>query len=536
MVRLLPIVALLWTPLAAYARPQSAAGALAELEQRLQPSLPPAQVTILLDASGSMSGRYSTVRDAALRFAEGLRTGETVTARAFSTIVTQPVEGSGASARTVLDAGLPRRPLAGLGTDLGLALSKALDDMDRADAPKLLVLFVLTDGLHQPPSDSPYSREFGQDPDWQELRQRGHALAARANLTVYGLGIGGETDIGVLRRVFPARNVELLTGDAALAGAALSRIQRNVRLMRLKTLLQEDVASGGVEVTAVKRVADERQGLVNVQCEVRNAYRYLPVSISNLHLERSDLGSPELRGTLEAPASLQLGPRERAEALLRVRAEATRPRWVLGRRQEQIHGTSIAAGTVAFPDREALEALGLPDTPRIVADALQVSVSIVYGKEWWTILGLAAALLLTVVGWVRRRSIFPAPTMAGRVSVSGNVFNLEQFGKGVVTMGPPDSDIPIGGAGLAPEKVELFIKQEGDVAQLAVRTDGLHITLNGETLVGEQILSQNDVIGFGEMEAVVLDDARTPTCVRHPGLFVVAGLVTIVLAIVLLKQ
>lgn len=529
-------LAVIWTPLAGYAQLQGAPHALKELEQRLAPSLPPAQVSILLDASGSMSGRYSTVREAALRFAEGLQTGETVTARAFAAVVTQPIEGSGAAAQAVLDAGLPRSPLAGLGTDLGLAISKALDDMDRPDAPKLLVLFVLTDGLHQPPSDSPYSRDFTYDPDWQELRRRGHALAARTNLTVYGLGIGGHTDIAVLRGIFPARNVELLTGDAALAGAALSRIQRNVRLMRLKTLLQEDLRTGGVKVTAAKRVADERLGLVNVQCQVSNAYRYLPVAVSELRLAGTDLSSPELRASLEAPASIELGPGERAEALLKVRAVAARPRWVLGRRTETISGAWRVMGTLAFRDREALAALDLPDTPRMPADPIQVNLAIVYGKAWWTILALAAAVLLTAVGWVRRQTLYPPPTMAGSIAVGGTVFDLQRFEKPVVTMGPPDSDIPIGTIGAPPEKVELFIKQEEDKAQLAVRTDGYHITVNGETLVGEQMLSQNDVIGFGEAEAVVLDNATTPTRVRHPALFIVAGLVTILLAIVLLMQ
>jgi hypothetical protein len=129
-------------------------------------------------------------------------------------VASAPLEGSVDKLAGNIAAQLPTAPLF-QHTDLGMAINKALEFFERGEANELQVLFFLTDGLHQPPPGSPYSRDFTADPQWQTLRQRAQAAAQRRQVFVYGFGLGGQTDVSLLRKIFPAANVEVVTGNAA---------------------------------------------------------------------------------------------------------------------------------------------------------------------------------------------------------------------------------------------------------------------------------------------------------------------------------
>lgn len=527
----LPPLCVFWLAIA-----QAAADPVADLARRLEPSLPRGEVVIALDASGSMSGRYAAVRSAALRFAEGLGSRETVSARAFGASITQAIVGSGAEARAALEGGLPRAPMAGTGTDLGLALSKALDDLDKPDAAPVQALFVLTDGLHQPPPDSPYSTDFVRDPNWRRLKERAAAIARRSHLTVYGLGIGGETDIGVLRQVFPAQNVEILSGDAATAGAALARLQRNLRLIRLKMLLVEDLREGKIALAPSEPKPGPSLDEWTIDCVINSTYKALPVRLTNVRLEPSGQPSAPLSANLQAPDTLQVEPQATTTVKLTARLADPRSRWALGRRQEDLSAAWRVTAIPEFPDRAALRELRIEGSPRWAPAEAALRTTIAYGKPWWAFGAFAAALVLTALGWRRRVVMLQSPGVSGTLLVGSKTIDLAQYGKESVTVGPPSADVPLPGATANTDVVTLRMREEGDSAQLAAYTEAFGVKRNGETLAGEQLVSDNDEISLGQQAFVVLSAGRALVRQRRIGMFVLGAVSLLVLAIVLIRS
>ena len=163
---------------------------LEDLYRLFQVDLPPADVVILLDASRSMAGhQYGSVRRSVVNFAPALTDKENVQLRVFGDTVSNPLEGRGGEVAGKIEGFLPQEPFFSH-TDLGLAILKGLEFLERGDASQVQTLFLLTDGLHQPPADSPYSRDFDSDPDWQDLRRRAEAPLPAAHSLRLRLRVG----------------------------------------------------------------------------------------------------------------------------------------------------------------------------------------------------------------------------------------------------------------------------------------------------------------------------------------------------------
>ncbi len=496
------------------------------LAERLNAQMSRGHVSLLLDASGSMSGRYAVVRAAALKFAEGLARGETLTARAFAANITQPIYANGGEARSLLERGLPHQPMAGTGTDLGLALSKALDDLDRPDAAPVQALFVLTDGLHQPPPDSPYGRDFATDPDWIELRKKATALAKRFTLIVYGLGIGAETDIGVLRQVFPARNVEILSGDTAAAGAVLQNLHRQLRLIRLKQVLHEDLEKGKVVIAVVSRTLDTRRLSANVTLEIGNHYRALPVTLRNLRIQ--SLEPYKAKTTSSAPTTLRLRPGEKATYSLTTQFAAHLPRWKLGRHIRHFRTTYKITCASVFDDAEALNELGLNASPTVAQSKAAVVMDVQYGKPWWLVICVAASAALSLIGWKRRLTVRPVGNLQGTIVIEGRPISLSTFNKERVSVGPDGADVPLPGLGRDKGALELYTEADGDYAQLALDTKGNLVTINGVSVLGKRLLSAGDTVTLREFQFAVLENGRFQTRMWHPLRFAIPAVLLLV--------
>lgn len=484
---------------------------LVSLANRLETVMPKADVCVLIDASGSMTGKYDAVRAAALRFAEGLSPRETLMARVFAAVVSQPMQGSGDEARAALEAGMPTTPLPGRGTDLGLALAKALDDLNRPDAAPVQMLFVLTDGLHEPPPDSPYSRSFLADPEWQMLRQRGHDLASRTRLTVYGMGIGGATDIEVLRTVFPAQNVEIATGDAAGAARALQSVLRRLRLERLRTLLQEDLGSGEIRFSLAPPSRASAAGRYEVILTVENRYKALPVLISELTLTPANgSGSP-----VSFTENITVEPNKTVSRSFEVEPKFDAHRWQLGRMRLTLPLAYEPRVQATFPDETALRALQLPARPRYAREPVGVSITDEVGIPWWLVIGTLLAFVGTVIGWFRRQTIHPQTTLVGTISFGTEVVELSNYGRSTLTCGAVGADIEIPGA---TETVQLELQQDGDYVQLAASASGVGVTVNGEPLGTCRLINSGDELTLGGATVTILNDGRTKFRYHHPAL------------------
>jgi len=130
-------------------------------------------------------------------------------------------------------------------TDLGLALAKTVDEMNRPGANNLQFVFVLTDFVHEPHGSSPYV----QGPDasaWQALAKRGEAIRAGKALQVFGLvlpvdGRAGR-DIDLVKAVLGELNV--IRADAGTLSAWFERQATEIHRTKLALLARADLAKG----------------------------------------------------------------------------------------------------------------------------------------------------------------------------------------------------------------------------------------------------------------------------------------------------
>ena len=78
---------------------------------------------------------------------------------------------------------------------------------------------------------------------------------------VYGFGIGQQTDISILRQVFPAKNVEVTVGGPAQIAVTLGRVRERLSRAQLRRSIEQEIDDGVVEVllpkTSITEDADE---------------------------------------------------------------------------------------------------------------------------------------------------------------------------------------------------------------------------------------------------------------------------------------
>jgi len=391
------------------------AGPASDLYKRFRVALPSTDVVILLDASGSMKSKYGIVREAAIEFTRTLSQTEHLHLRAFAGVPTVALEGSGDRVAAEVDRYLPPGVLPG-GTDLGLAIEKGLDFLERPDSSQLAAFFLLTDGVHEPPSGSPYSRDFERDQDWLVLRRRAHSLCEHRRVLVYGLGLRQQTDLGLLRRVFPARYVELIVGGPSIIGDVLARMRERLRRDQLREALEQELRSGRVEVSLTPDSISGPARQMDAVLTLRNLYTRLSVRIATIHVERDNQGAQDIHCSLRSgQGSALLDPGKELRVPVRVEMSAQLPARHLGRAQWKGQAVFRMLPVVSFPDEGALRDLGLADVhPTVSPPSLRVDLRVSYGIPYWVlVLGFVVLLaLVAVVLEVRRRKVREAEATA----------------------------------------------------------------------------------------------------------------------------
>lgn len=374
------------------------ASPLDDLYQLFQVDLSSADIVILLDASRSMlDHQYSQVRQAVVDFAPALTDKETLHLRVFGDVVSSPLESKGREKAGEITGNLPPEPLFSH-TDLGLAIDKGLEFLERADASRVQAFFLLTDGLHQPPGDSPYSRDFTTDPDWQALQQRAQALCLKRQVYVYGFGLGQQTDIAVLRRVFPARNVEVIVGNAAQVAYALRRVRERLSRTQLRQAIEQELNEGRVETRLAETTVAGAVTSFDVPLTIRNAYRHLPVRLEQVKVQRDANGSQEILCTVEgAPANVVLEAGKQWQGQVKGTLQAELPRWHMGKTEQGYQVSFQFVPVVHFQHQAALEELGIDlMAPSVGSPALSVDLRASYGLPWWpfVVLGIVIAAFI----------------------------------------------------------------------------------------------------------------------------------------------
>lgn len=157
-----------------------------------------ADYIVLLDNSQSMAApnRYPLTLAALPRLFEGLPAADHVSLSTFGRSVQNVYTGPPRSAAYLVGR-LPAQPTADA-TDLGPAIGAALDELERADAAPVAGVLLITDGLPDPPPDSPYADPAS--PAWAALVRRAHAVL-RDDKVIYPvlLGAGGFDDAEAAR-------------------------------------------------------------------------------------------------------------------------------------------------------------------------------------------------------------------------------------------------------------------------------------------------------------------------------------------------
>jgi hypothetical protein len=386
-------------------RPSLATDQTEDIYRLFQVDLPSADVAMLLDASRSMKDhQYANVRQAVVDFAPTLTDKETLQLRVFGDTVSSPLEGKGDEVASSVAGYLPTEPFFGH-TDLGLAILKAIEFLEREGSSRVQALFVVTDGLHGPPNDSPYSRDFN-DPSWRALQQRAQALCARHKVFVYGFGLGQQTDIAVLRRVFPAQNVEVIVGGAAHVTYALRQVRERLSRTQLRQAVEQELSEGRVEARLDQSAVSGDVATFGVPLTIRSTYRHLPIVVEQIKVLRTTSSSPEISCEVEnAPARLPLAPGKEWRGRAAGELKSDQPRWHLGKTQENYSSSFEFIPLVRFQDEAALVELGLLEaTPtRPSTPVLRVDLRASYGISYWTILLIGSTALGCAAGLSRVR-------------------------------------------------------------------------------------------------------------------------------------
>lgn len=333
---------------------------LDDLYRIFQVDFPSADIVILLDASKSMTAhRYPEVRQAVIDFTSALTEKENLHLRIFGETVSSPLEGKRDEIVRNIDRYLPQEPLFAH-TDLGLAILKGLEFLERPGASKVQAFFLLTDGSHHPPQDSPYSRDFINDPEWQTLKRRADAICHQHIVFVYGFGVARQTDVSVLRQIFPAKNVEVIAGSAEQVAFALRQVREGLSRAQLRKSIEQEINDGFVDARLAKTSITTDATSFDLPITIYNGYHRLPIKIEGIQMQRESYSREEVlcwlegdcKDTLLEPGQQWQG---RIKGMLRRQASSFR----IGKAKRRFQATFIFTPVFRFQYEAAMDNLGI---------------------------------------------------------------------------------------------------------------------------------------------------------------------------------
>ncbi len=426
MKQLILLMLILFTALTATGRSQPGSAAN-DLTQVFQIDLPSADTAILMDASYSMRNhRYADLRRAVIEFASTLTGKEMLSLRVFGDVPSSPLEGPADKLAGNIADHLPPEPMFN-NTDLGMAIQKALEFFERNGAGEAQVLFLLTDGQHQPPAGSPYTRDFANDPNWQALRRRARELCRQRLVLVYGFGLGSQTDISLLLKIFPVSNVEVVVGDAAQVATVFRRVRESLRFAQLRCAVEQDLNAGDIEVHFAQSPVESDAASITQPVTIRNRYRHLPVTLESLNLQKDARASQQIVCEMESlPRNFTLAPGGQWQGKLRATLQTETSNLRLGRVEHGYHASVQLTPIARFQHEAEIAKLNVGEAkPLFNAQPLAIELRERHGVPYWLIAVSALAGLCFVLIARRgrklraRRQAFIEQRHAERKQLSG---------------------------------------------------------------------------------------------------------------------
>lgn len=306
-------------------------------------------------------------------------------------------------------------------TDIGDALEAALERLDRPDGAQVRTLIFLTDGEIYAPG-SPYEQPGNQA--WEDLAARAAQLSENWTISVYGAGLGGgQTDIGVLKDVFPRAKIVSLPSDQ-LADFFNEAVQRS-RVEKLRLPVTQELERSFVHVTIDPgRLDDTTRLWLTFDSKLPN----LGASIVVRGVTVSAPDGTVYRSTLVGgPRTVTVGPNresERFEVLVDVPGvikdfhvgDAVETRDFL---------VEVDADLEVEPAAILVQELGIEATPQLAQAGLATAEN-PYGTPYWHF-AVAAGILVLIVAFLiyLYRRLLATPSLNGFVRLpDGSVLQL----------------------------------------------------------------------------------------------------------------
>lgn len=448
------------------------------LYEAVKTDLPLTDVVVLFDISGSMRGaKFVKGSEYIAEFVEKLSDKEYLHLRPFAGDAYAPFEMIGNEAAAIIKQRLPRDLAEGTGTDIHLAIMKAIEFLRRPDANRLKALIVITDGYHQPP-------ETNKMISIKDLKEAANQIPSLENLVVYTVELGQYADISLIKEVFSSERVERVTNATPEAiKERLESLKYSIRYKAVKELISEVLAQGLVSVD-IDEGEVNRNGEMRIEVNIQNGYPYLPIRV--LESKERDSGVFEIFG-------IDKGFLVYKESPLTVEAshktELDYPKWTVPRRRTTITLPIDLDIDIQFRDMEALKNLGFAKdafSPKVALIKPSIELQVQYGIPIWELIFGLISLAVLALGVsllkVRREDM----GFFGYIYIDGRLRSLE---------GLRGRSINIGG-GLSDLRMDNL---ENPIAELIKEQHGVHEVVKIYPSTGVRLLSSGNEVKDGKL-------------------------------------
>lgn len=385
-----------------------------------------AHYVVLVDTSTSMGEehRYERVKTALESFFGALSASDDLTVITFDdrpSIVVFRQKGKQDPGSMI--AQLPTK--LGANTDIGHALSVAVEQLQDLPASDIASLIVLTDGLHKPPAGSDFPSTTAAA--WDKLSRAARKLSDSHEIQAYAMALTGDTDVGLVSKVFPrTREIALPQGQLT---SYFNGIKDRVRAAKARTLLAED-KNGAVQAhwpqDALADV-DLESGSMSFDVTLKSTMSHVPLTVSRLRVS----------STGQLPMSFSVGPRTvtippRKSETVTVHATWTPPdeggphlkRKVVRTAELKLDGDVASSWT-----RVIEKDLGLKVPMTLQAGAAPMTAEEQTGYAIWLVAAAAVVVVLLIAFAYRRFRSPPEPRLAGSYYVGGANDDVELHGE-----------------------------------------------------------------------------------------------------------
>lgn len=262
------------------------------LFERFPPQQARADFVIVLDTSGSMreGGLFEQVVQAVATFIEALSPEDYLSILAFDSHVRYLVipQEIGTEKNTLQQRILSLPPPSGQKTDIGAALEKTVDELNRPNANPLQFVVFITDGKHDPPKESKYPTALHEN--FSLLKEKAKRTLFDHVIAVTGLGLNRSTDIELLRKVF--EDAMPLTVDKTGLASFFSRLKAEIKISKLRLQVIQELKRGGISIVLLeegkKRI--KAGGKTSIRFQLKSNYEHLDAAV---FIEKMEIPSDE---------------------------------------------------------------------------------------------------------------------------------------------------------------------------------------------------------------------------------------------------